>query len=328
MGSAIEVSVFCATFNQEKYLRQCLESLLMQKTSFRYEILVHDDASSDGTREIISEFEDKYPEIIKPLYQSENQYSKGVKITKEFQFPRAKGRYIAFCEGDDFWDDPEKLQKQYDIMEKNESCVACVARTNCCNEDGSPNERSIPDRRIELTTGPISSPDACALIYGGYAFQTSSFFLRREVLETAYTHFYIDVVNGDEAYLMAAVSLGKFYYIDSALSTYRLNSKGSWNEKSQKWSRAKQIEHQMKIQNARFRFFNETDKRFREQTISYLIHRCYIKDRKYLEEVLKYTGISMREVYKQCNLKHRLIFFSIRYFPAAWKYYRDCKRYK
>ena len=326
MENTIEVSFFCATFNQEKYLRRCLESLVMQKTSFQYEILVHDDASSDGTVEIINEFVDKYPEIVKPLYQAENQYSKGVKITKKFQFPRANGKYIAFCEGDDYWNDSFKLQKQYDVMEKNASCVACVAKTKCCNEDESPNERTIPDKRVQIQTGLISAEKACSLIYSGYVFQTSSFFLKREVLETAYSQDYSEVVNGDEAYLMAAVSLGDFYFIDSELSTYRLNANGSWNESSRYWSRDKQIEHQMKIQNARFCFFNVTNKKFREQTISYLIHRCYIKDRKYLNEVLKCTGISLKEVYKQCDLKHRIIFFMIRYFPIAWNYYRDNKQ--
>jgi len=91
----------------------------MQKTTFPFEILIHDDASTDGTADIIREYEAKYPDIIKPIYQRENQYSKGIKISQVYQFPRAQGKYIALCEGDDYWIDPHKLQKQVDYLERN-----------------------------------------------------------------------------------------------------------------------------------------------------------------------------------------------------------------
>lgn len=326
MEASVEVSVLCATYNQERYLRRCLDSLVSQETSFRYEILVHDDASTDSTVDIIKEYVEKYPEIIHPFYQSENQYSKGVKITKEFQFPRAKGRYIAFCEGDDFWSDNKKLQIQYNALEENLNCVACVAKTSCCNEDGSVHPRTIPDRSVHITGGEISSSEACFLIYNGYAFQTTSFFFRREVLAEAYSKPYSVVLNGDEALLMAAVSLGNFYYIDMPLSTYRVNALGSWNENSRKWDRTKQIEQQMRIQNIRFCFYNDTGRKFREQTIAYLIHRCYIPDKRYLDKVLSQIGIQMREVYSRCDFKHKLIFLTIRHMPVIWQSYRDRKR--
>ena len=91
----------------------------MQKTDFPFEILIHDDASTDGTADIIREYEAKYPDIIKPIYQTENQYSKGIKVSQVYQFPRAKGKYIALCEGDDYWTDPYKLQKQVDFRSES-----------------------------------------------------------------------------------------------------------------------------------------------------------------------------------------------------------------
>ncbi|MDR1005490.1 MAG: glycosyltransferase [Bacteroidales bacterium] len=118
--NSILVSVCTLTYNHVPYIRQCVESLLMQKTNFDFEILIHDDASTDGNQSIIREYEEKYPQIIKPIYQKENQHSKGVRITPQFQLPRAKGKYIAFCEGDDYWTDELKLQKQVDFLEKNE----------------------------------------------------------------------------------------------------------------------------------------------------------------------------------------------------------------
>ena len=96
----IKVSVSCLVYNHEKYLRQCLDSLLMQETNFKYEILIHDDASTDGSADIIREYESKFPDIIKPIYQTENQYSKQVQISWTYQYPRARGKYLAWCEGD------------------------------------------------------------------------------------------------------------------------------------------------------------------------------------------------------------------------------------
>ena len=99
----ILVSISCITYNHEKYIRDALEGFLMQKTDFKYEILIHDDASTDNTAKIIREYEEKYPDLIKPIYQKENQWSKGnYRISSTFNIPRAKGKYIAFCEGDDF----------------------------------------------------------------------------------------------------------------------------------------------------------------------------------------------------------------------------------
>lgn len=109
------VSITCLTYNHAPYLRQCLDGFVMQKTSFPIEILIYDDASEDGTQDIIREYERKYPDLIKPIYQTENQYSKGVKVEFVYNYPRAKGKYIAFCEGDDYWTDPNKLQKQIDF---------------------------------------------------------------------------------------------------------------------------------------------------------------------------------------------------------------------
>lgn len=119
MNKEIIVSICCATYNHQKYIRDAIESFLMQKTTFPFEILIHDDASTDGTADIIREYEAKYPDIIKPIYQTENQYSRGINPYLAFVYPRAQGKYIALCEGDDYWIDPLKLQKQVDYLERN-----------------------------------------------------------------------------------------------------------------------------------------------------------------------------------------------------------------
>lgn len=149
-NNAIMVSVICLTFNHEKYIRQTLEGFVRQKTNFRFEVLLHEDASTDKTADIVREYESRYPEIIKPIYQSVNQYTHGGRISQRFNYPRAKGKYFAWCEGDDYWCDEYKLQKQFDIMESHQECSICVHRVQCINEDGTINKRVIPETSYGL----------------------------------------------------------------------------------------------------------------------------------------------------------------------------------
>lgn len=129
------VSISCITYNHELYIRDSLEGMLMQQCDFDFEILIHDDASTDNTQKIIKEYQEKYPNIIKPIFQKENQYSKGKRgFNATYNFTRAIGRYIALCEGDDYWTDPLKLQKQVSFLENNPSVVLCTHQVNRVNE--------------------------------------------------------------------------------------------------------------------------------------------------------------------------------------------------
>lgn len=146
----VMVSVCCLAYNHEKYIRQTLEGFVSQKTDFKFEVIVHDDASTDKTESIIEEFGQKYPDIIKPIFQVENQYSKGVKILDAYIYPRCNGRYLCYCEGDDYWCDKDKLQKQFDVLEEHPECSICVHKAQCINEDGSINEGVIPGGNIRF----------------------------------------------------------------------------------------------------------------------------------------------------------------------------------
>ena len=120
------VSICCITYNHAQFIRKCLDGFLMQQTDFPIEILIHDDCSTDGTTEIIREYEAKYPELIFPLYEEENQYQHGKAAEIDFyNYRRARGKYIAYCEGDDYWTDPLKLQKQVNFMEANPEYSVC-----------------------------------------------------------------------------------------------------------------------------------------------------------------------------------------------------------
>lgn len=124
----ILVSIKCLAYNHEPYIRECLEGFVMQKTNFRFEAIVHDDASTDGTADIIREYAEKYPDIIKPIFETENQYSKHDGSLGRIMNEACTGKYIAMCEGDDYWTDPLKLQKQVDFLEEHEDYSLCCSK--------------------------------------------------------------------------------------------------------------------------------------------------------------------------------------------------------
>jgi len=136
-GTVPVVSICSLTYNHEKFIRECLDGFLMQETTFPVEILIHDDASTDSTANIIREYEAQYPRIIKPIYQRENQYSRGASPGVTFLLPRAKGNYIALCEGDDYWTDSLKLQKQVDFLDENPDYVICYHDAKIIDEAGN-----------------------------------------------------------------------------------------------------------------------------------------------------------------------------------------------
>ena len=234
MDSEIAVSIVCTAYNHGKYIRQTLESFVGQKTNFKFEVLIHDDASTDETAEIIREYEEKYPDIIKPIYQTENQYSQSIPINITYQFPRIKGRYVAFCEGDDYWCHPRKLQKQFDIMEKNPDCSMCTHRTVQTYLKGYGKWPCIPWNVVEQE-GKIDCEELLRILtISGYPFQTSSFFVRYSV--------YADYINerpdfaqntgiGDIPLLLYMASKGWIYFCDDVYSSYQQYADSSWTEK-------------------------------------------------------------------------------------------------
>ena len=130
------VSICCITYNQAAYIQNAIDSFLLQKTVFPFEILIHDDASSDGTRDILVAYSKKYPRIIKLVLQSENQFSSCRLIAPRFLYPISKGKYVALCEGDDYWVDDTKLQKQVDFLENNQDYVVTYSDCEPFDETG------------------------------------------------------------------------------------------------------------------------------------------------------------------------------------------------
>lgn len=221
----IEVSVICITYNQAEYIRDAVEGFLMQKTSFRYEILIHDDVSTDGTREILMEYQERYPDKIRLILEKENQYSKGVDILKEICLPQAKGKYIACCEGDDYWVYYGKLQAQYDLMESHPDVSLCYHNALVYEENAIDREE-LTLQIYTHKTGYVRDSDVVYPTKGWYP--TASIMCRTEYMMDYYD---MHAPTGDEGIRCYMACRGRLYYINQAWCTYRKQSKGSWNAK-------------------------------------------------------------------------------------------------
>lgn len=218
MEDNVIVSIHCIVFNQAPYLRQCLEGFIMQKTNFKFEAIVHDDASTDGSADIIREYAAKYPHIIKPIIEKENQYSKHDGNLNRIMEAHMRGKYIAFCEGDDYWIDPLKLQKQYDFMESHPEYSLC------CTNGFVEWERlkHAPKYFNDIDNGQQILPEK---IIGHWIAPTASLFIRQDVYKSRPK--WNDIISGDQTLILTAMSLGNVYCLSDITCVYRKLYNGS-----------------------------------------------------------------------------------------------------
>lgn len=228
------VSICCITYNHEKYIRDAIESFLMQETDFPFEIIIHDDASTDRTADIIRGYEKKYPEIIKPIYQTENQYSKGVKVTL-LAYNKSKGKYIALCEGDDYWADPLKLQKQIIEMEKHPECHISFHPAIIKWDDGNRVDQILGLHSEKCTIFTIEE----VILGGGEFMPTNSIVINKLAFPRITSFFEIakDAPVGDYYIQILGAENGGALYISDVMSVYRVGISCSWSERIRKSSK-------------------------------------------------------------------------------------------
>ena len=253
----IMATINCVTYNHSAFIRQALDSFLMQKTDFEYEILIHDDASTDGTGDIIREYAAKYPDKIKPLIQTENQYSKGIdNISGAFNFPRARGKYIFMCDGDDYFCSPDKLQKQVDYMEAHPECTLCIHSAKIELMGKAVTEREM--RPYHKTK--VLSPEEIIDKTSGYAMSSMAFPLR---IVKELPDYYVDCPVGDTPIQLMAAANGSGYYMDEPMSVYRVGVSGSWTVEGKKGDYAKKQKVYYERMKAVYeKFDNATEGRF------------------------------------------------------------------
>lgn len=220
------VSICCTTYNHEHYIEDALEGFLIQETDFPFEILINDDASTDRTADILHDYEAAYPTIIKIIYQNENQFSKGKRPMWDLIMPRTKGRYVALCEGDDYWTDRQKLSIQIRFLETNSDYVMSGHDAYIIDEYGNIiSESKLPDDHKR---------DFCPkdLMVGNAWVLTMSWVFRNVLVDNEYIPEKLHVLNGDTFNTSILGQFGKCkYHAEIKPACYRKHLAGLWSMK-------------------------------------------------------------------------------------------------
>ena len=257
------VTIRCTAYNQEGYIRECLDGFVMQRTNFRFEAIVHDDASTDGTADVIREYAEKYPDIIKPILETENQHSKHDGSLTRIMDEHTHGKYVALCEGDDYWTDPLKLQKQFDFMEAHPECSLCFHAHNKLFPSG---EKTLHRPNV---LKKFYTPEDVILGGGGFMATNSMFYRWEYVQNEGRPDFWKNCPIGDMPSMLFLASKGPFGYIDEVMSVYRVFAIGSWT------SRQNTIKKRTRHYHAVLEMFNEYDK-----YTDYKYHQAIIKKKR------------------------------------------------
>lgn len=295
------VAIKCLTYNHGAYIRQCLDGFVMQKTDFTFIAIVHDDASTDNTADIIREYAEKYPDIIKPIYETENQYSKhdgSLRRVVNNAIPKSV-KYIAMCEGDDYWTDPLKLQKQIDFLERHPEYG--LIHTNFKTKT----DRDVVQRRklLRIKSGNVFKP----LIYGTYkSIGTLTVVYRKDLYDRIPKVFETKKYKmGDYPLFIEMSYYSKFKYLKHPTAVYRILQ----NSASHKTDPIEQIQflenhHQCRLDYIKYFNIKVKEKKLLSILYNNIISTFYHKDIKsiYIEEYFKkilhlgYSYIKMRSL--------------------------------
>lgn len=224
------VVIQCTAYNHEAYIKDALEGFVMQKTDFPFVAIVHDDASTDKTAEIINKYAKTYPDIILPIFEKENQYTKKNlgSVMNEASFITG-AKYIAICEGDDYWTDPHKLQKQVNILEIHPEYSMCFHKASIKYE-----KPSTPDKTLEYNYANLKSRVyTIDEIHKTFIVPTCSVLFRASIYDKYISDS--DYCVGDNVLWTVCASCGQIYCLSDTMSEYRINNNG-WvrrNEASQ-----------------------------------------------------------------------------------------------
>jgi len=229
------VSVYCMTYNHSDTIEKAVESIVNQKTNFPFELIIHDDASNDGTTQKVLALKEKYPDIIVPIIQRENQFY-SCNIAKTYLNPVAKGKYVAICEGDDYWADENKLQKQVDFLENNADCTLVFHAVSQLMPDGE----KISYRPLKKS-GFVSAQKIISR--GGLFCPSVSLMVRSGVMQ-----FFPAFRDAADVYdyplQILASTMGKAYYLDENMAVYRFAGEGSWTAQRENSTDTEHIENE------------------------------------------------------------------------------------
>ncbi|OLA61834.1 MAG: hypothetical protein BHW48_02990 [Roseburia sp. CAG:10041_57] len=288
-----KVSIWCTTYNHCNYIKRTLDSFLMQHTTFNYEVIIYDDASTDGTTQIIQEYAKNHPDNIKLLIMKENKYEvtkKNFKWKNDLMLGVSEGEYIAFCEGDDYWIDENKLQIQVDYMDKHKECACTGHGAIQAGEEGLPivimqegEERDLSPKELIIRKGNIMIP-------------TASLMYRRDVLRME--DFFYQVGIGDYPTQLYSLLKGTFHYFPRNMSVYRYQCSGSWTATMRK-DREKIFEHYLKMMIFSKKYDSYTKKKYH----LFLEQRIYL----YMNNLISFWKDSSKKEFENVCSKYESI---------------------
>lgn len=217
------VSIVCITYNHERFIRDALDGFVMQKTNFPFEILVNDDASTDGTADIVREYESKYPDLFRCVYHTKNQWGKK-DVCRDILYPMIRGQYVALCEGDDYWTDPLKLQKQVDFLDAHPECSICFHPVTVKYDDKSQPDSIFPSEKMLQGKTILEFDDLlkCNFI------QTNSVMYRWRFHENPLDLIPDGILPGDWFLHLLHAQVGKIGFLPDVMAVYRRHASGIW----------------------------------------------------------------------------------------------------
>ena len=225
----ILVSIWCLAYNHAPFIQKCLNGFINQTTDFQFEAIVHDDASSDGTAEIIKGYAEEFPDLIKPILEKENQYSKHNGTITRVLSASTRGKYVAFCEGDDYWTDSKKLQKQVDFLEQNPTYVMCFGDVAFFDVDNNKEKGKISllFRRMNKSLEKYEGRDLFfRILLGKCHIPTETVMFRRDCLDMIKPND-VSFMMGDTPRWLDLSQCGKIKYLDICIGVYNIHHKSA-----------------------------------------------------------------------------------------------------
>lgn len=306
MNEEIMISILCLAYNHEEYIEKTIKGFLNQKCSYSYEIIIHDDASTDNTAKIIKKYEQKYSDRIKGIYQIENQYSQGISINK-ILFEKSRGKYIAVCEGDDYWNNSEKLERQIKFLEEHLEYSACVHSGYYAYEDGVIKREMFRAYKSNCDV-PINE------ILEKWMFPTASIVYRKSCRPEFDLGYGKNLPCGDYPLIVYLASKGKIFYFDIPMCVYRTMSKSSISKQI-----SCDIEKKKKLDEQFIKLLNAIDR-----SQNYIYHEAiykHIVSREFARLISEYNWKKLhedryKELYACLNWIKKIQIWLVYYFPT------------
>lgn len=296
MTSQPLVSVCCMTYNHEKTIAQTIDGIISQQTDFPFELIIHDDASTDTTPDIIKSYAERYPDIIRPILQTENQFH-NCNILEKFLCPAIRGKYVAICEGDDYWTDTNKLQLQAECMESDPNRSLCFHAVTQLNSDGT-----------EMTYRPFKSDgsvsDELVVKMGGMFCPSVSLMYRRDVAD-CWPQFRLLADVYDYPTQVLAATMGEVFYIDRIMGVYRFAADNSWTAEHASVTDYRHTDNETRW----LELFNEyTDGRYKSAIDYHLTHMWFTEYRKSIDPEIKAQA---KKYISNLGIKDKFVFSSL-----------------